>query len=182
MRTLYVLAIASFLAGCASTGTIYRPRVNATYDSVEGRTMFVSSTSILRNHGIGGAPAITMETAAMCPGDVRAVTGPPCPSPRFFVGFNKTGDHLATSDGATIRIGERRIRPEPAATVTDTQSLRTFREVNVYEFSADDFRDFVMAPDGEVEARVIGETVQISAPRREGARMLYARMTGTSAP
>lgn len=164
--------------GCTATGTLRAPQVVAQYDSIEDRTLLTSTPSMLRNHGLGGAPAVFLEAAAVCPGDVTQVTGPPCASPRYFLGFNRSGDNLSTTDAATIRIGEMRLRPAPMVSQAQTGGLSRFNEVVAYELSADEFRAFVTAPDGEVEARVMGETLAIPARRRVSAAMLLERMGG----
>lgn len=177
MRPLAICLVLVF-SGCTATGTLRGPEVTVNYDSIEDRTIIASTPSMLRNVGVGGAPAVFMQTAAICPGDVSAATVPLCPEPRYIVGFQIRGDRLTTTDATTIRIGDLRLRPEPTVSSTQAGGLTNFTEVSAYTFSKEEFEAFVTAPDGEVEARVMGITLDIPLRRRVPALMLWERVNG----
>src|SRR5690554_1574940 len=75
-------------AGCASTGTIHKPRVIEEYDSVEGITYWTHTPIMLKNIGFDGSPSVFLQAGAMCQSDVR---GRPCQDPRYVLAFQVQG-------------------------------------------------------------------------------------------
>lgn len=155
--------------GCASTGTIYKPRVLEEYDSIENITYWTHTPIMLRNIGLDMSPAIFLQAGAICQGDVR---NEPCQEPRYILSFQVQGQRLTSSSNLTLRIGQERLRPEPFTYGADTGGLTTFKEGFGFFIDEEQIRALAYLPEGEVEGRLAGMDLNLSYNRREGLRLL----------
>lgn len=172
MKRLLPLLIALVAASCTSTGTVRAPEVLRVYDSVEGVTIWTHTPVMLKNIGFDGSPAVLYQLAAICQGS----DSEPCGDPFYLLAFSVQGQHLTASSDMTLRIGEKRLRPDHLSYEADTRGLTRFQEALVFPIERGDAAAFAAAPDGQVEGRIGGVTVQFSETRREASRMLMDRM------
>jgi hypothetical protein len=164
------------LTGCASTGTLQEAEVQKNYDSIEGITYWTHTPVLLENFGLTSGVAVDMQTAAGCQGKVSA----PCDDPKWLLVFVVGGRGLLgeREKNLTLRLGDRRIRPETANYEIESSALTGNKEEIAYQLTTEDVKDLAQLPKGEVEGRLAENiNLDLSYERRTAVRMLYSRMT-----
>ena len=167
MRLVTVFMVL-LLASCASTGTMRAPEVLRGYDSIEGISYWTHTPIMLKNVGFDGSAAIFMQAGAVCEGDVSG----PCDEPRYFLTFQAQGQRLTSSTDFTLRLGEERLRPEPINYEAGTGGITTFSEQLAYSIDGRSLERLARLPEGWVEGRLSGMTLNLSYERREALRLL----------
>ena len=163
-----------FVVGCASTGTIHEAEVVKKYDSIEGLTYWTHTPILVRNTGIGKNAAVSMNAIGVCKGQHTDV---PCDSAGWALAFQVQGGGLTDNTNLTLRLGERRIRPESENYNADTGGLYNYKEKIVYQLDRKDIRDLATLPKGEVEGRLAGTRLNLSYERRKGVRLLHQKFS-----
>jgi len=175
--SLFGAVLLLLLTGCASTGTMTEAEVNRDYDSVEDLTYYTHTPVMLKNYGLDGSPSVFMQTIVTCEGEVQD-----CPDGRYALLFTVEGERLSDSYSLTLRLGDRRIRPQRGDYNANTGRVTTFSEGFSFLVSEQDVRELARLPEGEVEGRLAGINLEMTYERRKAVRMLVSRLEEVSSP
>jgi hypothetical protein len=175
LLTAAVLILA-ITTGCASTGTLDKAEVEKNYDSIEGITYWTHTPVLLENFGLTSGVSVHMQTAAGCQEKVAT----PCDNPKWLLVLVVAGRGLLDEreKNLTLRLGDRRIRPETANYKTEPSAFTGNKEEIAYQLTAKDVKDLARLPQGEVEGRLADEiNLNLTYERRKAVRMLYSKIT-----
>lgn len=169
------------ITGCASTastGTYKEAKVVKEYDSVEGITHWTHTPILVSKYDPFAwkkvVPTINMQVFGHCDGEPKT----PCEDPDWTLILKVRAKHVGEDPPLTLRLGDRRIRPEPKAYETGRNSnTMEYEERLAFPLDAQDVRDLAKLPKGKVEGRLADTNMNLSYKRRKAIRLLYDKFT-----
>lgn len=148
------------------------------YDSIEGVTYWTHTPVIVKElepFSVRKPPRlIIMRITGSCNGQARS----PCENPDWSLLFRVKAETAGEDPPLTLRLGDRRIRPEPKSYETGTDpNTGEYEERITFPLDTQDVRDLAELPKGKVEGRLDGTNMNLSYERRKAIRLLHEKFT-----